>query len=691
MSYKLMAGLLICCAAHGAELPWDLSYTSALRAHPIADHEFMRIWPQQHPRRPIHQKLAEYAGEPIEASMLIERPDGHAGDAMAQWFIKTRNTAQLCSFHPQRMNEPCQKLDPVRVEAAMRDVLHMTDPWPPRGDGVVVAKDYFGPGQPLLLNYSGYVSVYVDGVASQRPVGADEWQERLDTSRPAAPEAGRLQQALARAMEGAAESAPAVAARPVAAAPESAELDAHNALIAEVQDYFSKGDYKSLEALRKRLLDSGQRTGSGLWKLAVFYNQLRWRPQHTRDMAYWTRIENEARTWEKQFPKSNAARIYHVYILRTRGTSFRGSAFFKDVPKEDVARMLAATREAMDILDGIKKPMLKEGDPEFYRAFLLVLPYTNLFYVGGAMNVLADARKQFPDYHETYFAVAEYATDMWSGAPDAVDDIARSAIATRSADSQAMYARVYWYMSQAVYGDKLFDNSLADWSEMKTSFDAMVDSYPDPWNLNAYAYFACQAGDYATMAGLLNRIGERRAYASWGTRGARAYEDCASHAGDDTSHYLSDLRAMVKKRQTRAFYSYISYASKARKDGRYGESLRLLRKAEQLNLVLFSKPSMMAQYHLGLTLSAMKRYDEALQAFSLGLEAQPGYASAYFQRGLAYEALGRREEARGQFETAAGRMPAAIESKVPAQIEAEEKERRTMSLKFREYGIRYQF
>jgi len=691
MLYRFLAGLLVCCTAHGAELPWDLSYTSALRDHPIADREFMRIWPQQHPQRPIHQKLAQYAGEPIEASMLIEQPDGHTGDSIAQWFIKTHNTAQLCSFHPKRMDEPCRKLDPARVEAAIRDVLHIADPWPPSGDGLVVEKDYFGPGKPMLLNYFGYVSVYVDGVTLQRPIGGDEWKERLDKSRPVTPETGRLAQALALAMGGAAEPMPVAAAKQASAAPESAELSARNALISEVQGYLNKADYKSLEALRQRLLDPAQRTGSGVWKLAIFYNQLHWRPQNTRDMAYWTRMENEVKAWEKQFPKSNVARIYHVYVLLARGTAFRGTAGFKDVPKEDIERMMAATSEAMSILNTLEKPMLKERDPEFYKALLQVLPYTGHYSFLGVMNTLADARKAFPNYHETYFSAAYFSTEMWASAPDAVDDIARSAMGMRIADSyaDAMYARVYWYMSQMSYDDKLFDNSLADWSEMKTSFDVMVDRYPDPWNLNAYAYFACQAGDYATMAGLLSRIGERRVYTSWGKRGARAYEDCAGHAGDDTSHYLSDLRETVKKRQTRTFYRYINYAAQTRKDGKYGESLRIVRKAEELNRVLFSKPSMMVQYHLGLTLHALKRYEEALQALSLGLQSQPNYAPAYFQRGLAYEALGRREEARGQFETAAGRMPADISSLEPAQRAAEEQERRTMSAKFREYGISF--
>jgi hypothetical protein len=63
--------------AHAApDLQWDLSYESALRAHPVAENEFLRFWPARYPQRPIHERLASYSGEPIEASLLIEDRTG---------------------------------------------------------------------------------------------------------------------------------------------------------------------------------------------------------------------------------------------------------------------------------------------------------------------------------------------------------------------------------------------------------------------------------------------------------------------------------------------------------------------------------------------------------------------------------------------------------------------------------------
>lgn len=192
----LVASLLLASgpghAATEVDLKWDLSYRTALAKHPIASNEFMQYWLADKPLRPIHTKLAEYVGEPIEASLLIERPDGHAGDPDANWFVKTRSGASVCTFHQKFMQTPCERLDPVRAEQFMRAVLH----WPalpPQSGNTLQGKG--ADGRPILLNYVGFLSVFVDGVALQRPIAASE----VNLSATGAdPQAGRLDDALAR-------------------------------------------------------------------------------------------------------------------------------------------------------------------------------------------------------------------------------------------------------------------------------------------------------------------------------------------------------------------------------------------------------------------------------------------------------------------------------------------------------------
>jgi tetratricopeptide (TPR) repeat protein len=54
-------------------------------------------------------------------------------------------------------------------------------------------------------------------------------------------------------------------------------------------------------------------------------------------------------------------------------------------------------------------------------------------------------------------------------------------------------------------------------------------------------------------------------------------------------------------------------------------------------------------YHLGLALTDLGQYREAAEAFSTGLQRQPDYAWAYYARGIAYDHLGDRAEAKSDF------------------------------------------
>ncbi|WP_196304744.1 tetratricopeptide repeat protein [Pseudomonas fluorescens] len=54
-------------------------------------------------------------------------------------------------------------------------------------------------------------------------------------------------------------------------------------------------------------------------------------------------------------------------------------------------------------------------------------------------------------------------------------------------------------------------------------------------------------------------------------------------------------------------------------------------------------------YHLGLALTDLGQYREAAEAISTGLERQPDYAWAYYARGIAYDHLGDRDDAKADF------------------------------------------
>jgi hypothetical protein len=73
----------------------------------------------------------------------------------------------------------------------------------------------------------------------------------------------------------------------------------------------------------------------------------------------------------------------------------------------------------------------------------------------------------------------------------------------------------------------LFVQSAAAWPDMKNGFDDLIAQYPVPWNLNAYAYFACQANDWGTARQVLDKIGVNLDFNAWGDGGESDYNACA--------------------------------------------------------------------------------------------------------------------------------------------------------------------
>ena len=946
MMSKPFAGALLwlsVLAAHAAgisdsDLKWDLSYQSALRDHPLDEREFMRVWPQRYAQatRQIHELLARYDGEPIEASLLIEKPDGHAGDPSAIWFVKTHAGAKACSFHPS-VKTSCMELQTAKVDRLVRDVMAFR-PLPVQADPKNVIDDT-EPGKPVLFNYVGYVSAYIDGKSLQRPIALIE-SRGLAPQPGSAPELGRLDDAIARAtlsdadfaarqgkLDAAAYSAafadtvrrgdlrdmerlldrapdrgtalmaendgalkiaaaagqknavefllrrgspingggsaalraavvagdsgmvdfllakgasidpPADPKRPgwpVSASALSEAVDAgdekmaallirrganvnidirsrlltraanklnydlvdlllkngamvndpdpdadksalleaamnarwpgsaeqvirrllaagadlnftnrmcetaysiaqrdeqvalqraladmgadvnaakrctdiafsgrsagrvgteakaRQAIADETVRLLHQRDYAGLEKLHARLNDDKVRTPSGVWGLAVFYAALRDHPGRSRDMTYWNKEDAQAAQWAASYPRSQVATIYQLYLLQNRALSFRGNGNYADIRKEDIEPMQQAIKEALKLYDKKGKVPMSQRDPVdggWYHARLEILPYSELFDTHFSYAWEAGTR-QFPDYHGVYFAAAFYSLPKWGGAPDAVERLARLASTGKGADRDAMYARVYWYLDQTEYHGKIFDNSMIDWNDMKTSFDALVRAYPDPWNLNAYAYFACKAGDYNVMSDLLKRIDEQLVFSVWGSNGGESeYRRCARNVGADTRSFQADLAARNKRLQGEQYNRLIAYAIAQRDRFRNEESLRALQGAADIGQKLWSHPGMRVYFHKARALDNLGRYDEEVQALQQGLKSQPGYSSALFQMGLAYEGLKRREEARAQFALAAARLREDLAAAAPQRTPEMQKEFDRIRKKLSEYQI----
>lgn len=120
-------------------------------------------------------------------------------------------------------------------------------------------------------------------------------------------------------------------------------------------------------------------------------------------------------------------------------------------------------------------------------------------------------------FYQLYFSAINYFAPKWYGNKDAIEAFAQKAVQrTKDKEGMALYARIYWYAAQAQYGDDLFRKSAVVWKNLELGFDQVIAQYPDPWNVNTYAKFACLAGDKQKTRELIEKIGNDLLIPAWG-------------------------------------------------------------------------------------------------------------------------------------------------------------------------------
>ena len=114
---------------------------------------------------------------------------------------------------------------------------------------------------------------------------------------------------------------------------------------------------------------------------------------------------------------------------------------------------------------------------------------------------------RYPNYYELYFAGLEYVWyDSW-GDKGRLEEFAQFAVRNTVADEgTSLYARLYWYASQIEGGLKIFFDRWPNWPTMKVAIHDVIARYPDNWNVNNFARFACAAGDSGEAKSLIDQM-----------------------------------------------------------------------------------------------------------------------------------------------------------------------------------------
>jgi hypothetical protein len=97
---------------------------------------------------------------------------------------------------------------------------------------------------------------------------------------------------------------------------------------------------------------------------------------------------------------------------------------------------------------------------------------------------------------------------QWGGSHEAMDRFIRGAVLrSQRAEGTAMYARLYMATARHVERD-FFGQTKADWRLLRHAFEDALALDDDGGMRNAYATFACMAGDRETLRRNVARLGK---------------------------------------------------------------------------------------------------------------------------------------------------------------------------------------
>ncbi len=241
--------------------------------------------------------------------------------------------------------------------------------------------------------------------------------------------------------------------------------------------------------------------------------------------ALWQNQHQLLLEWRKKSPQSVTAEIALASFFVERGWAIRGKGYANTVKTEAWRDFQESIATARKHLEGAT-PAAK-NDPGWYGAMLRV-GLAQGWEPDQFEPIYREGIQKHPLYLPLYFNASSYFAPRWYGSAAALRAfVEESVAATRSRLGETLYARLNW----SVWTPEMFRNGQADWPRMKAGFERVVADYPDPWNVNNFAKFACVAGDAPTVFELAKKIGDKPIEAAWGS--PEYYSQCVAYAQRD--------------------------------------------------------------------------------------------------------------------------------------------------------------
>jgi len=274
----------------------------------------------------------------------------------------------------------------------------------------------------------------------------------------------------------------------------------------------SNADFRALDSLANSIRKNKTRFQDGRWKLTAFYEGMHPTPGQA-PKAVWDLYEHRINQWIGQNKNAPTPYIALASFYIAKAWNARGIDYAYSVSDEGWKGWFQNLSLAEKTLND--NAAIGKSCPHWY-ALMQTIALGQGWDEDRYEHLFKEAVAKEPTYYFYYFYKANFYQSRWYGDKNKLKKFVDESVkSTFEKEGYTLYARIYW-AAEREFGRTMFAPGNVDWSKMKAGFEFINETYPNSiWNQNAFAHFACLAGDKSTTAKTLKKIGRDVNLGAW--------------------------------------------------------------------------------------------------------------------------------------------------------------------------------
>jgi membrane associated rhomboid family serine protease len=219
--------------------------------------------------------------------------------------------------------------------------------------------------------------------------------------------------------------------------------------------------------------------------------------------------------WQQRVPNSIYPTLIQSLIFQSWAWGARGTGYANTISPQ--AWAIFAQRTEMSAT-GLREIVERANTNPLWYELSLRVGLDQAQPLEDLRSIFKRGVTEEPDYWPLYRNMLRILMPRWGGSYDDVNRfIHGESSSVMSGRDFAKYARLYWTYSSLEDDDApLFSGSLATWSTMKEGFEQLQRQHPtSDVILNAYAKFACMAGDTESYIHVRRLLRDRLSSTAW--------------------------------------------------------------------------------------------------------------------------------------------------------------------------------